>query len=1082
MRTRLFSIFVLLLIGVIAWARPSLAADQSPDKPADQSQDKSAAEQDVPKDANAISPKEKGWAVRLYSRGRWRTQKLAALEVKATDASLEIKQTTNKSIGFVTFESRKLTEDFVISVKAKGSAAIGLLHANGLTNGRLAVALPDAAKESTIVIRRSGEKITFELDGKPVKEPSRGKQAYDTSPYVFAVTLSKGASVVISDVHIQTMKPAPVPTLSQGDKKVREQIKRSIALVMITGEASTTATCVDKSGLFVTSRLPKAANVDGSSLFLVLGSGTRDVKIVEATVIRRDARYSHALLYAPDAAGTPTLASSDPTTWKAGMPFAAFGYPQVHWKDTVKEGFKYPPPTMVESQTTSFSGDLKAPVGVRFRSDLNEGYFGGPVVDNQGRLIAVIEHGRAGKDTTTSASALAQLDTFLASPHLWVNVPEVKYADREKPAEFLVRLLKASVGSDAKAKHEFSINLQIDDGRDKPQVTTMKVQPDDSFKQSLTLITNYPTMGKLPVELIAENGRMSGYLDSATIKADKKPLDLNTVSRIEKKDANWLIALKSGESTTVSEIDFGKTKLIIGSIEATIKARGMKSFVVYSPSAGPDKVKYTITALVKDKPVGSTAGEIEFTKKPNIAEVDTHRPTDQGTANALPQDFDPTTGLPKGKPTFDTDLVVLKLAEPFDSYVFGGAGRFLLVHLKESKKIVIIDVLAGRMAHELDNIAPDVLIAAGRDQFVLVLPNQKLLQRWNFKDFKRDSVARLPGNGTTRIAMMGENSVGPLLLGSDQIATLVDLKTLEPIQLSSEPLGRQDGLPYRMAVSADGQTFAGIKQGISGAAYSKMVFHGSHITMDGFHSTSHATRFALPNANGSLFFVPEGREVFDNHRRKYTVEALKDCAVYPTVDPRWFIAVRFAKSSLDDSQVTHVHFCTTTDRRVVHTLVGIPEMAPTGRNTDGESAGWEIRGGTRRFYYLPWANLMVNPHWSKKRIYLRKVNVMQELEKTGIKYLFVNSLPINTALAGQTYNYQIETASKTGDVKYKLESGPEGMTLSPKGLLRWNVPADAEPSSKAVIVHVSDQSGRELFHTIDLMVKSPTPPAVRVGN
>ena len=47
-----------------------------------------------------------------------------------------------------------------------------------------------------------------------------------------------------------------------------------------------------------------------------------------------------------------------------------------------------------------------------------------------------------------------------------------------------------------------------------------------------------------------------------------------------------------------------------------------------------------------------------------------------------------------------------------------------------------------------------------------------------------------------------------------------------------------------------------------------------------------------------------------------------------------------------------------------------------------------------------------------------------------------------TVAARSEYRYQLAARSRKGGVKYKLETGPDKMTLSPAGLLTWKVPAN----------------------------------------
>ena len=63
----------------------------------------------------------------------------------------------------------------------------------------------------------------------------------------------------------------------------------------------------------------------------------------------------------------------------------------------------------------------------------------------------------------------------------------------------------------------------------------------------------------------------------------------------------------------------------------------------------------------------------------------------------------------------------------------------------------------------------------------------------------------------------------------------------------------------------------------------------------------------------------------------------------------------------------------------------------------------------------------------------------------------------------------MEVKSKSAGVTYKLEKSPDGMTLSGRGELRWNVPQSQAGKSTPVIISVTNAGGKELFHTFDLV-------------
>jgi hypothetical protein len=141
--------------------------------------------------------------------------------------------------------------------------------------------------------------------------------------------------------------------------------------------------------------------------------------------------------------------------------------------------------------------------------------------------------------------------------------------------------------------------------------------------------------------------------------------------------------------------------------------------------------------------------------------------------------------------------------------------------------------------------------------------------------------------------------------------------------------------------------------------------------------------------------------------------------------------------------------------------------------TGGQAEGWTRNDFTfdKRIVFLPQANILATVPFTNDRIVIRPFNLVSALENSGIDYLFVDSAPPLTAEKGSAYSYQLAVRSKRGGVRFKLDSGPDGMTLSPKGLLKWSIPSTAG-NEAAVIINIRDGSGQEIFHTFNIALRS----------
>jgi hypothetical protein len=146
-------------------------------------------------------------------------------------------------------------------------------------------------------------------------------------------------------------------------------------------------------------------------------------------------------------------------------------------------------------------------------------------------------------------------------------------------------------------------------------------------------------------------------------------------------------------------------------------------------------------------------------------------------------------------------------------------------------------------------------------------------------------------------------------------------------------------------------------------------------------------------------------------------------------------------------------------------LASLPEVElPTGINLwDREPFGFDkhilLNPAAKRLVVIPETN---------DKVVLYRFDLVDLLQKSGVDYLVVTSQPVTVAVKGSEYSYQVEAKSSKGGVRYRLDSGPDGMQVSKDGLVTWKVPADYAGASADVIVNVSDAAGQERFHTFTI--------------
>ncbi len=400
------------------------------------------------------------------------------------------------------------------------------------------------------------------------------------------------------------------------------------------------------------------------------------------------------------------------------------------------------------------------------------------------------------------------------------------------------------------------------------------------------------------------------------------------------------------------------------------------------------------------------------------------------------------------------ERVTVSLPEPFEQMAVGGGGQFLIFHFPKAKKLAIFDVFQGRVVHEIE--APDgVRYAAGRDKLLVVLPGEKLVQRYDLRSFEREASAPVPG-GTVLTALMGSDSHGPLALWCGGPLVFMDVGRMEPLEVEGNSFSASKQWGFGLRVSADGQTFAGWNPSAIPSRFAVMRLAGTKATTASADLSTAFGAWVTPNPDGSLLHRSD-THLFTPELNDVTSDWLRGWVQLPTDDPRFFLAARGTELSV----------CTTADRRPILTL---KDSSLERMDSSSHPPNWYNFHAEPCIRYLPRANLLVFVRQAEKQVVVRPFDLTAELERRGKDYLFVLSVPKTRARSGSLYLHQLDVRSKAGGMTYKIEKGPAGMTVSPGGELRWEVPPDHDGKAEAVILGLRDSAGTEAVHSFFIVV------------
>jgi hypothetical protein len=414
------------------------------------------------------------------------------------------------------------------------------------------------------------------------------------------------------------------------------------------------------------------------------------------------------------------------------------------------------------------------------------------------------------------------------------------------------------------------------------------------------------------------------------------------------------------------------------------------------------------------------------------------------------------------------DKVVVKLPSVIDDVVPGGGGRFLFLLLKKLQKIAVFDVNEAKIVKYLPLPGDNIRYAAGAVRLVVVSPDLGQIQRWSLRSMEKDLAVLMPAGSQVDDLAMGWASTGPLLVMERAGPKFMDPETLKPAEITVGALGTNwvphPQYPLAVRAGADGTSFAAWQPGISPMGVRMMNLVGKTATGRYKHDSA---GILLPSFDGSLLFTASG--VLDGDLKPVSEDSTRNSICLPSYHPAYFISIPRSDNYFPRNQrpkPSLISVYTTADYKLLFNLQTDDNFGVTPWSANGRNEG--ALSYEKRLHFFPAANLLVTVAQSRDALQLRRLRIADELNKSGIDYLFVDSLPPPVANPGLEYNYSIQVKSKQGGVKFHLDSGPAGMTITDLGRIAWSVPAHFDDRQASVIVSIKDASGQEIFHSFSI--------------
>ncbi len=441
------------------------------------------------------------------------------------------------------------------------------------------------------------------------------------------------------------------------------------------------------------------------------------------------------------------------------------------------------------------------------------------------------------------------------------------------------------------------------------------------------------------------------------------------------------------------------------------------------------------------------------------------------TAIEPPDNPDPVLIKP---PVLAEDRVVVQIPGKIDDVAVGGGGRFLILHLRDKQQLAIFDVNEARVVQSVPLPDDKILFTAGMDK-LLILSKTKgnLIEYWDLRRLQRESEVPFPLKGLVGMLCLGSSSHGPLFVGWTGNPshgwlrkTFWDLKTLKRLAIKRHGPGNEFDWVRGdyIRASADGRLFgfwgAGHPEGLT-----SVVVTNGEFTEYYEHTTP---RYALPSPDGRLIYTGIGLLADDlkpidrkNRPRGF---------VLPTCDANYVVSLQPgpgpAKPKIGGGLDVRPAIHLADHLEPIATFPDIADLAQIDPLAQQGPFSLE-----KRIHFVPQANVIVTIPPDNDRLVLHRFDLDAALEKSAIDYLIVTSQPLRLARKKAVYTYRVTVKSRKGPVKYQLDSGPRGMTISDAGEITWKVPADCASGENDVILQIVDGAGQTCFHTFALSIR-----------
>lgn len=829
-----------------------------------------------------------------------------------------------------------------------------------------------------------------------------------------------------------------------------QYVKQTTALVIDAEGDSGTAFCIDKSGLFLTN-----AHVVGRNktmkLVLNAGEATQTVykaqvlKTLENDAIETGVNMDFALLKITPGKALPFLELGDSDALTETTPLMVLGYPFGEGLAT-DEDLKYPTISVNTCKVTSLRKAKGQLVVVQIDGGLNPGNSGGPLLNAEGKVVGIAWAGVQGAGLCFAIpSNMARI--FLNEPAVSVTVSSIPLKEATRAMD-----LPVIVANPMAPETQFSVDVILDQGKPNQRTISATRGQDGAYHASFAPISlRSLAFPSIPLTVVVKRAVTEVSIPDQAVTVGTNNFKLSTIASMSL-GANPSVTLVTGDTFAGAITGLGTATVDVNGTQTPIDLSQAETILVASPLAAMTEIPFVVQVRNQQAKIAEVKGAVPIIMPP--------QPSRAGIIGSIliPPD------LPLGADELRQQPKYMRLPSAVDDAVVGGAGRFLFLVARQDQKITVFDMFACTADRTIPMPASNALIAANVDTLYIVLPDQKICQRYSLLTWNKLSTTRLPFDGIPMNIACGWNSDAPVLIrwadATDALANC-HFEFFDPRSLARIATNRvfiDGGNCYRdhghLRASGEGTLFGlwTTEQAPTGLEGIRLT--GNVVSVKYDHTS---VGFIAPSADGNYLVAQSGVFNADCTAVGKKNENMQNArANIPALGPAYYL-------QMDATVMPMVlRVCVFGNDTPLVTLNGFIEFN-IGLPRDTQDFTLE-----KHFIFNPQAKLLVTI--ASGGLALRRLDIGEALERSGQNYLFIVSSPVATARKGGTYRYPVQSLAHKGGLKYSID-GPPGMTISPEGVITWTVPQTTTDKQVPVIVTVTDAFGKNIFQSFNITLQ-----------